>query len=246
MQTLGNFEKLATQYHNSRQGFVEETFTILENELGGLHGKNILDVGCGTGIATRELVCRGARVTGTDISSAMLDEAKQLNPELPYLVAPTDNLPFSDGEFNGVTAFSAFHWFCDNASVNEIKRVLKPAGVLAVINKNDVSGIRKDVTQLFNKYVAGEVIRSKKEYHPEEITKQAGFKDIKVHSIPHTETFSFDSAIEYLQSIALWNQISNSDTSALLEDIKHYCRQILDEKGSLERQLETVVLIARK
>jgi len=72
-----------------------------------------LDVGCGTGIITRQLAVRRASLTGTDIDSRMLEQAKQhLGKQIDYLVAPTEKLPLPDTSFDAVTAFSAFSLVC--------------------------------------------------------------------------------------------------------------------------------------
>ena len=88
-----------------------------------------LDVGAGTGIATRLLAGAGARVTA-------------LEPNLPMIVAggfaPTicaagERLPVRDGMLDLVTLFNAFHWLKAEVALREIRRVLRPEGKLAVV-----------------------------------------------------------------------------------------------------------------
>jgi ubiquinone/menaquinone biosynthesis C-methylase UbiE len=59
---------------------------------------------------------------------------KTVNKE-KYVTGSAERIPFSNNTFDAVTAFAAFHWFDNKASLNEIKRVLKPGGIFFVVNK---------------------------------------------------------------------------------------------------------------
>ena len=236
---LGNFEKLAKPYQSARRGFDLEVFEALVTYCGELSGKKVLDVGCGTGIATRQLAEYGASVIGCDLSEAMIREAQSIDG-IKYIVAPTDSLPFENGAFEIVTAFSAFHWFCDNKSVQEIKRVLQKDGVFLVVNKHDIGGIRKDVVPLFKKY--SNKTTGKDNYDPEQTLKESGFINVESVVIKGTETYSFDEASLYLQSIALWNNVPEEQRPSLLSEVENFCRDTQREGGQLVRHIETIVL----
>lgn len=244
MQTLGNFELLAQSYRDGRRGFDERVFKFLAHQANGLEDKKILDVGCGTGIATRQLAQFGAKVIGSDVSAEMIAEARQDSTDTEYVVTPTHQLPFEDGSFDIVTAFSAFHWFTDSGSVNEIKRVLNKDGLFAIINKNDTAGIRKDVSQLFANYRKTE--SAKHDYIPEEILKASDFKDVATCTISSTETFTLEEALVYLQSIALWNLVPEDEKQEMLNKVESFCDDVLAQEGVLKRDLETVVVVGFK
>jgi SAM-dependent methyltransferase len=93
----------------------------------------ILDAGCGTGGMTKVLGSRG-RVTGIDFSSEALRLAKLRR--LPGLVrASVGELPFEAGRFDLVTCFDVlYHLNVDDdvAALSELRRVLRPGGVLHV------------------------------------------------------------------------------------------------------------------
>src|SRR3989344_786630 len=131
----GNFGVLVKQYDAARRGYPDSVFNFLR-KLSPTKRPNILDIGCGTGIATRQLKQQGFAVVGADKDQRMIKVAKQKDKGIRYIVAPTHKLPFRGKQFDIVTAFTAFHWFTDKKSVGEIKRVLKPGGLFFAVLKN--------------------------------------------------------------------------------------------------------------
>ena len=101
----------------------------------------VLDVACGAGKLVREIAPRVESAVGVDLAPGMIDEARRRTaeeaPELAgrtrFEVAPSDSLPFADGEFTAVVCTTAFHHFPDpEGSVREMARVLEPGGRLLI------------------------------------------------------------------------------------------------------------------
>ncbi len=99
-------------------------------------GSRVLDVGCGTGVAAVTAARQGGRVTGIDLSPALIDHARfnatLAGVEINFSVGDAEALPFRDGEFDVV--LSQFgHMFAPrpDVAIREMLRVLKPGGTLA-------------------------------------------------------------------------------------------------------------------
>ncbi|MCX6703173.1 MAG: class I SAM-dependent methyltransferase [Candidatus Zambryskibacteria bacterium] len=96
--------------------------------------KRILDIACGTGKSTEPLVRGDTKVFGCDHDPLMIAEAEKQAElkklDIEYKVADVESLPYEDAVFDVVTVGTAFHWFVNEKSVAEIKRVLKPNGIL--------------------------------------------------------------------------------------------------------------------
>jgi ubiquinone/menaquinone biosynthesis C-methylase UbiE len=104
---------------------------------GDVHGRTVLDVGCGDGDLALQLVERGATVTGVDASAAMIDaarmRAKRHGVDIAFNVCSAEHLPFGPGQFDIVTAITILCFVTDARPVfQEIARVLKPGGRLVV------------------------------------------------------------------------------------------------------------------
>lgn len=93
----------------------------------------VLEVGCGTGLATAHLHGLGVDVTGVDLSPGMLDVARRTCPEVDFEVASMLALPHADAPFAGVVAwYSTIHVPDDllPTALSELARVLRPGGHL--------------------------------------------------------------------------------------------------------------------
>ena len=92
----------------------------------------MIDLGCGPGQTTDFLYHCGARdIVGTDISPAMIQVAKKINPEMHFQMADMLCLDYADGSFGSAIAFySIVHFTYPQVKVafEEIQRVLKPGG----------------------------------------------------------------------------------------------------------------------
>jgi SAM-dependent methyltransferase len=98
----------------------------------------VLDVGCGSGWATRLLAVKSSRgrVVGIDIADEMIKLAREASmsfANVEFHVASAEKLPFSD-KFTHAFSMESLYYYADMlGALREIKRVLKPAGLFVTV-----------------------------------------------------------------------------------------------------------------
>lgn len=94
---------------------------------------DVCDMGCGPGHVARHLRDAGASVFGLDLSPGMLEEARKLNPDIPFREGNMLSLDIPDGTLAGVAAFYAIVNIPRQSLplvFREIWRVLQSCGLL--------------------------------------------------------------------------------------------------------------------
>jgi len=106
-------------------------------------GEEILDVGCGTGIFTADLLAAGSEVTGLDLSLPMLRYAKKKALGRPFRIVRGDMrwLPFKADAFDKTISVTSIEFLDEDAqhAVAEMLRVTRPGGLVAVASLNSLS-----------------------------------------------------------------------------------------------------------
>jgi SAM-dependent methyltransferase len=95
-------------------------------------GMKVLDVACGPGNVCQAAIGRGVEPAGIDLSPRMVEIAGRLMPDVRFLVADVQRLPFEQASFDAVVCnFGLGHFPRPEASVAECVRVLAPGCMLA-------------------------------------------------------------------------------------------------------------------
>ena len=108
-----------------------------------LHGKNILDLGCGFGEHCMEFINRGAsKVTGIDISSKMLRiaEIENSHPNITYLNLAMEDISCLNERFDLVISSLALHYVEDFSEVvKNVYDLLSPDGIFVFSQENPLN-----------------------------------------------------------------------------------------------------------
>jgi demethylmenaquinone methyltransferase/2-methoxy-6-polyprenyl-1,4-benzoquinol methylase len=102
------------------------------DELGVPHGSLVLDLACGTGDLAQEVIARGSRAIGMDLSAGMLAES---HANAPLVRGDASLLPLRDASVDGVVCGFALRNFVELTGVfSEVARVLRTGGRFAALD----------------------------------------------------------------------------------------------------------------
>jgi SAM-dependent methyltransferase len=128
------FARQAGHYSRHRPLYPDELFS----HLAGLCQRHDLawDVGAGSGQAAVGVARHFAQVLATDASGEQIAHARS-HPNVTYRQAPAYSSGLEDGSVDLVTVATALHWFDLEAFYAEVRRVLRPGGLIAVWGYQD-------------------------------------------------------------------------------------------------------------
>jgi SAM-dependent methyltransferase len=121
------FDPVATDYRQARPAYPDILYEILQELVGTLRGKAVVDLGAGTGIATSSLATRGASVLAVEPSLVMLGRLS-----LPSICGRAEALPLRSASQELLTCAQAWHWVEPIRAVSECERVIRSGGHLAL------------------------------------------------------------------------------------------------------------------
>jgi ubiquinone/menaquinone biosynthesis C-methylase UbiE len=97
----------------------------------------VLDLGCGTGWASRRLARVAAEVVGLDVADEMLRRAESASsgfPNIRYVWGSAEKIPAPDNHFTKVLSVESFYYYADQGkALDELRRVLAPGGKLFIL-----------------------------------------------------------------------------------------------------------------
>jgi SAM-dependent methyltransferase len=102
--------------------------------LGIADGRDVLDVGCGPGALTAELVRRlgPAHVTAIDPSESFVEACRARHPRVDVRLGRAEELPYVEGRFDAALAQLVFHFVSDpEEAAAQMRRVVRPGGLVA-------------------------------------------------------------------------------------------------------------------
>lgn len=216
-------------------------------------GEHVLDVACGTGIATRfvaERVTASGTAVGLDIDSGMIEVARMrpassTGASLAWRCGSALDMPFEDGTFDMVLCLQGLQFFPDKvAGLREMRRVLKPAGRLAASVWRTIEHCKGHyaLAQALERHgVDAEAARRPFSLGDadelQRLVRAAGFRDVNVRAA--VKSIRFPSPQYFIESLAAGGpstrhalaKVPESERRGLIEEISTALRPYVDKNG---------------
>ncbi|MCE9622820.1 MAG: methyltransferase domain-containing protein [Actinomycetia bacterium] len=161
---------------------------LLADLAGVTAGQRVVDVGCGPGALTTELVRRvgAGAVSAVDPSEPFVEAARERHPGVDVRKAAAEQLPFDDATFDVALAQLVVHFMADPVvGLGEMRRVTRPDGVVVACvwdfaGGSGPLGVFWEAAHRLNLGVAGEAaFAGAREGHLGELFRAAGLRDVE-------------------------------------------------------------------
>ncbi len=197
-----DFGKTASDYQKHRAGFPLSFFKRLQIDGLTEGSETVVDLGSGTGTVARGLAKMGCKVTGVDPSSEMLGAALEMAKEegvvIDFCQGTAEGTGQEDQTADVVTAGQCWHWFDPESAVKDVRRILKPGGLLLIahfdwlpINGNVVWHTEKLIMEKNPSWNMGGQVGIYPEWFRH--LNEGGFSDIRSFSYQEAASYSHEA-----------------------------------------------------
>ncbi len=143
MDDIGlRFDEIAERYDRVRPGYPAALFDDVAALTGVPPGARVLEVGCGPGKATCDLLARGWHVHAVEPGAALAARARANAAGLPFTVdvARFDDWDSACATYDMLFSATAYHWVAPELRWRRAAAVLAPGGALALATNRTVDG----------------------------------------------------------------------------------------------------------
>jgi len=206
MEFKDYFSTQAKEYSKYRPKYPPELFEYLSSIV--KEHKRAWDCASGSGQAAVGLTSYFDEVIASDASASQIEHAEQ-HPKITYKVATAESSGLESKSIDLITVATAIHWINTDKFYPEVKRILKPGGVIAIWIYGDNS-IEPAVDKVFERFFR-DIIGG---YWPEEIKKALNFEEMIDFPFTIIKPPNFKIRVrwnlkEYLSYLYTWSSTQN-------------------------------------
>lgn len=197
MDPAERFTATVEDYRRHRPDYPEALVDWMLDDAGLTEGDVIVDVGCGTGISSRQLAGRGLRVIGVDPNPTMLAAARGQAGEggeaITWVEGDGETLPIDDvidGPVAAIVGGQSFHWLDLDRALVRFRELLRPNGrIIPFWNLRDASKPLMASYELLLVRYSSDYARVGAEPRAERLMLHPGLEQRRTHAVPHHQRF---------------------------------------------------------
>ena len=242
MNPLGRFSDRATDYVKYRPSYPAAAIDAILAGLGEPSQLIAADIGAGTGISSRLLAERGVRVLAIE-PNAEMRQAAAPHTLVEFRSGSSENTNLPDASIDLITCFQSFHWFNPVLTLPEFRRIIKPAGRLAV-----VWNLRDRTDELTLAYT--QIVKTASNHHPAEkrarsiepLLTSSDFTNIQICDFAHKQDVDLQGLIGRAQS-ASYIPKSGPQLQKIISDLTELYQTHCGDRGFVSLVYKTIVYL---
>ncbi len=245
MDPTGRFSDRAGDYVRYRPDYAAAAIDWILEGLGEATRLEVADVGAGTGIASRQIADRGARVTAVEPNAGMR-EAAAPHPRVAWREGAAEATGLDSGAVDLVVGAQAFHWFRQAEAVAEFHRILRAGGRLALMwnQRSRTDPLTRGYIEVI-RAVNGEHPAETRAFEPEVVSASALFTPVEFATFEHAQVLDRDGLIGRAASASYVSKERQAfETLAKLLDALY--QEHRDDRGLVTLRYGTGVWRARR
>lgn len=254
------FDQVATKYEAARPGYPDDAISALVRETGMGAAARCLEVGIGTGQATRSLATYGCAITGLEPGPDLARVARQslgAFSNVDVVSSSFEDYVSPPGAFDLLYSATAFHWTDPQVRWNKTASLVKAGGHVAMLTNKSLEGVLQTDFQvaaqvIYQKYQSERRVSKRQENTTATIaaTLCREIEDHPCFEVMLSAAYPFDLHLTSTQVIDL--QMTFSDhlrmdvetRTALHRDLKALID--IDFGGNVTKPYEAALVVARR
>ena len=236
------FNTAPTLYEEVRPGYPAELIRDVIDLSGMKNHSRILEIGCGTGKATRPFAERGYELVCLDIGADLIAVARERLRKYPNVsfLEQAFEVWKPEGQFDLIISATAFHWVDPKVRYLKASEVLRSGGCLAVFSNQHIrkdEGFFAESQSLYDKYYLP--MTTNRPTHATSFPGVEAFQDPIKRVYPWTQTYSSEQYIKLLGTYSGHIALPDENRHRLFEGIVDLIETKYD--GQITKHYEAVL-----
>lgn len=239
------FSSRVEDYVRYRPGYPPEVVELLWRECGLGQNPTIADVGSGTGIFTRILLDKGAKVFAVEPNGPMREAAEAMlvgRADFQSVDGTAENTALPDASVDLVVAAQAFHWFDQvEARAEFVRNLREPRWCALIWNDRIEEGtpFLQAYERLLREYATDYLQVRHKEIQPERFQTFFG-GSLRMATFPNSQRFDFEGVVGRLMSSSYAPQAGSPGHGPMMAELRRIF-EATSHDGYVEFHYETQV-----
>ena len=226
------YAAVAGAYERGRPDYPGAAVSVLLDAIGVGAGRDVVEVGAGTGKFTRHLVEAGASLIAVEPIDEMRSVLRSRFPSVDLRAGTAESLPVGSSSVDAVVCAQSFHWFRLFDALREFHRVLRPAGWLGLIwnVRDDRAPLSRGISLLLEPH-RGSTPRYKTGEWMEPFGRFPGFGPLEHRRFEWVAEFAKEALVDRVMSVSCVAVLPQERRNEVAAEVLRLIDRLSEKRG---------------